>query len=156
METIDSSEMTVLSEFDYIDEVFDNTEHYKIGVLDENVLIQVRSLNGKVSAGLVYERNSHLELIKKIEDIYAGKLLETDEDYFSFKNGKDFLVVGITSTFPHTSFKPITSFNITNNRPAILDDDESSGWFLYMSVETGKLMLAGMKRIKDEVVSQNN
>ena len=145
--------MTVLSEFDYVDEIFDNTDHYKIGVLDENVLIQVRSLNGKVSAGLVYERNSHLELAKKIEDIYAGKLLESDEDYFSFKNGKDFLVVGITSTFPHTSFKPIVSFNLTNNRELVLDERERNNWFLYMSVETGKLMLKEMKRIKVQVVS---
>ena len=145
--------MTVLSEFDYVDEIFDNTDHYKIGVLDENVLIQVRSLNGKVSAGLVYERSSHLELVEKIEDIYAGKLLESDEDYFSFKNGKDFLVVGITSTFPHTSFKPIVSFNLTNNRELVLDERERNNWFLYMSVETGKLMLKEMKRIKDQVVS---
>ena len=156
METIDSSEMTVLSEFDYVDEVFNNTDHYKIGVLDENVIIRTRGLDGNESATFLYERDSHLELIEKIEDVYAGKLLETDKDYFSFKNGKDYLVIGITSTFPHTSFKPITKFRLTNNRPAKLDGDESSGWFLYMSVETGKLMLAEMKRIKDEVVNQNN
>ncbi len=157
METIDSSEMTVLSEFDYIEEVFNGTEHYAIGVLNENVIVRIRGGSNREQRGtFLYERINHTKLIEKIEDVYAGKLLEADEDYFSFKNGKDFLVVGITSTFPHTSFKPITSFNITNNRPAKLDGDESSGWFLYMSVETGKLMLAEMKRIKDKVVNQNN
>ncbi len=153
METIDSSKMTVLSEFDYIDEVFNNTDQYKIGVLDENVLISTRGLDGNESATFLYERDSHLELIEKIEDVYAGKLLETDKDYFSFKNGKDYLVIGITSTFPHTSFKPITSFNLTNNRPAILDGSKSSGWDLYMSLETGKLMLEEMKRIQGQVIS---
>ena len=153
MEIINSSQMTVLSEFDYVDEVFDNTDHYKIGVLNENVLIRVRDLNKNELATFLYERSSHLELVEKIEDIYAGKLLESDEDYFSFKNGKDFLVVGITSTFPHTSFKPIVSFNLTNNRELVLDERERNNWFLYMSVETGKLMLKEMKRIKDQVVS---
>ncbi len=76
-------------------------------------------------------------------------------DYFSFKSGSDFLVIGVTSTFPHTSFKPIVSFNITNNRRAVLDGDESGGRNLYMSLETGEKMLAEMKRIQNQVVNQN-
>ncbi|MGI8554871.1 MAG: hypothetical protein ACR2LT_00725 [Pyrinomonadaceae bacterium] len=153
IEIVDSSQMTVLSEFNYVDEVFDNTDHYKIGVLGKNVLIEVRNLNGKESAGFLYERDSHLDLIVKMEDVYAGKLNELDKDYFSFKNGKDFLVIGITSTFPHTSFKPITKFSLTNNRPAVLDNIKASGWFLYMLIETGKLMLKEMKKIKDQVIN---
>ncbi|MGI8554874.1 MAG: hypothetical protein ACR2LT_00740 [Pyrinomonadaceae bacterium] len=152
MEIVDSSQMQVLSEFDYVDEVFNGTKHYSIGVLNENVLVCVSNeSDGKQRGTFLYERVNHTRIIAKIEDIYAGKLKELDKDYFSFKNGKDFLVIGITSTFPHTSFKPITSFNITNNRRVIIDNLELGNWDLYMSVETGKLFLAELKRIKNQI-----
>ncbi len=155
MEIIDSSKMTVLSEFDYVDEIFNGTEHYAIGVLNENVLVRITSETGWQAATFLYERTNHLELIERIEDVYAGKLPELNIEYFTIKKSKDFLVIKINETFPHTSFKPIVQFRLTNNRRVELDGDESGVWNLYMSVETGKLMLAEMKRIKDEVVNQN-
>ena len=82
IETIDSSQMTVLSDFGYVDEVFDNTEHYKIGVFNENVLIRVRGLNGKESSVFLYERNIHLELVKKL------KIFMRENFVYVRRNGK--------------------------------------------------------------------
>lgn len=65
------------------------------------------------------------------------------------------MVIGIISTFPMAAFKPIVKFKLTNNRQAKLDRSESGNWFLYMSVETAKLMLAEMKRIQNQVVNWN-
>lgn len=153
MEIIDSSRMQVLSEFDYIGEIFDNTDHYKIGVLEKNVLVSPRDLSGNESAAFLYERANHSQLIAKMEDVFAGKAPESNKDYFEFKSGRDFLVIGIVSTFPMAAFKPIVKFKLTNNRRANLDGSESGNWFLYMSVETAKLMLAEMKRIENQVIS---
>lgn len=151
MEVTDSSQMLILSEFDYVGEIFDNTDHYKIGVLEKNVLINARDLTGNESAAFLYERASHSQLIEKLEDVFAGKAPESNKEYFEFKSGKDFLVIGIVSTFPMAAFKPIVKFKLTNNRRADLDGSESGNWFLPMSIETAKLMLAEMKRIENQV-----
>ncbi|MDQ3323402.1 MAG: hypothetical protein M3525_13375 [Acidobacteriota bacterium] len=76
IEVIDSSQMTVWSEFGYIGEIFDNTDYYKIGVLEKSVLISARDLNGNESAAFLYERANHTQLIAKIEDVFAGKVPE--------------------------------------------------------------------------------
>lgn len=72
---------------------------------------------------------------------------------FSVEKGADFLIVRIIETFPHTSMKPLVKLKLTNNREAILDTTERGGWFLYMSVETGRKMLAEMKRIEPQVAN---
>ncbi len=153
IEIIDSSQMTVLSQFDYLEEVFNNTDHYTIGVVNENVLIRTRGLDARESATFLYERANHSQLMAKIEDVFAGKVPESNKDYFEVKSGKDFLVIGIVSTFPMAAFKPIIKFDLTNNRRAKLDESESGNWFLPMSTETAKLMLAEVKRIENQVVN---
>jgi len=156
VETIDSSEMRVLADFRYVDEIVDGgAERYAIGVLSKNVLVRTTGVSGLQSATFFYERANHTDLIAKIEDSFAGKLRELAVDYFSIEQGADFLIVRIIETFPHTSMKPLVKFKITNNREASLDKTERGGWFLYMSIETGKKMLAEMKRIQNQVVNQN-
>ncbi len=154
MEIIDSTNLKVLSEVEGIDEEIDGNYIYYIGVLNENVLIRMHSpvTNNRLITFL-YERVNHFELIKQIEDVYAGKLPELNIEHFTIKRGKDFLVIGINSIFPHTSFKAIEKFKLTNNRTAVIDERERDVWNFYMSIEMGKLMLEEMKRIKDQVVS---
>ena len=154
MEIINSANLMTLGEIETVDEEIDGNYKYYIGVLNDNVLIRIHNLNtGNQLVTFLYERANHPELIARTEDVYAGKLPELNIEHFKIKKGKDFLVVGINSVFPHTSFKPIIKFDLTNNRRASIDGRESSGWNMYMSVETGRLMLAEMKRIKDEVMN---
>ncbi len=154
IEVIDSSRMQVLADFRYVDEPINNIEHYYLGILDDTFLTRIKDLAGNFVGKVFFDRANYAEVIEKMEDVYAGKLKDVpDVDYFSFKSGRDFLVIGITSTFPHTSFKPSVSFNITNTRRVALDGDESGGRNLYMSLETGKKMLAEMKRIENQVAN---
>ncbi|MGI8554873.1 MAG: hypothetical protein ACR2LT_00735 [Pyrinomonadaceae bacterium] len=156
MEIIDSTNLTILGEIETVDEEIDGNYKYYIGVLNENVLIRIHNLNtDNQLVTFLYERVNHLELIARTEDVYTGKLPELNIEHFKIKKGKDFLVIGINSVFPHTSFKPIIKFDLTNNRRANIDGRESSGWDMYMSVETGRKMLEEMKRIKNQVVNQN-
>lgn len=156
MEVIDSTNLTILGEIQTVDEEIDGNYTYYIGILDENVLIRIHNLNtDNQLVAFLYERANHLELMARTEDCFAGKLPEVKIDYFTIKKGRDFLVVGINETFPHTSFKPIVKFNLTNNRQTRIDGDESGGLDMSMSVETGRLLLAEMKRIQNQVVNQN-
>ena len=155
MEVIDSTNLIVLGKVETVDEEIDGNYIYYIGVLDENVLIRMHNLNtDNQLVTFLYERTNHLELIARGEDCFAGKLPELKIDYFTIKKGRDFLVVGINETFPHTSFKPIVKFNLTNNRQSVIDGDESSGLDMSMSVETGRLLLEEMKRIENQIVNQ--
>lgn len=154
VEVIDSSQMTVLADFRYVDEPVENIEHFYLGVLDDKFITKIRNFAGSFTPKVFFDLVNYAEVVRKIEDVYAGKLKDVpDVDYFSFKGGKDFLVIGITSIFPMAAFKPIVNFNITNNRRAVLDGDESGRHNLYMSLETGKKMLTEMKRIENQVVS---
>lgn len=154
MEVIDSTNLTVMGEIKGVDEEIDGNYKYYIGILNDYVLIRMHSLvTGNRLITFLYDRANHLELIARTEDCFAGKLPELNIEYFTIKKGKDFLVVGINSTFPHTSFKPIVKLNLTNNRRMIIDGDENGVWNLYMSVEMGKLFLAEMKRIQNQVVN---
>ena len=155
MEVIDSTNLTVLGKVETVDEEIDGNYKYYIGVLDENVLIRMHSIiTGNILIIFLYERTNHLELIALTEDVFAGKLPELNIDYFTIRKGKDVLVVKVNETFPHTSFKPIVKFRLTNSRSAIIDERECDVWNLYMSVETGKLLLEEMKRIKNQIVNQ--
>ena len=145
--------MQVLTDFRYVDEPINNIEHYYLGILDDTFLTRIKDLAGNFVGKVFFDRANYAEVVKKMEDVYAGKLRELSVDNFSFQKGNDFLVIGITETFPHTSFKPIISFNITNNRKANLDGRERGGWFLYMSQETGRKMLAEMKRIQLQITN---
>lgn len=157
MEIIDSANLTVLGEVKAVDEEIDGNYKYYIGVLDENVLIRSHNLNtGNQFVAFLYERANHPETIARIEEVFAGKLPELNIDYFTIKRGRDFLVVGVNETFPHTSFKPIVKFRLTNNRrETTIDGRERDVWNLSMSVETGRLLLAEMKRIENQVINQS-
>ena len=154
MEIIDSSEMTILADFRYVDEPVNNIEHYYLGILQDKFMVRVQGLEGNTRGDFFFDRDNYSAVTDKVEDVYAGKLLnEPNNDYFSFKSGKDFFIIGITATMPHTVTKPIVKFKLMNKRRAIIDDLELGGWDLYMSVETGKLMLKEMKKIKNQVVN---
>ncbi len=153
MEIIDSSKMQVLADFRYVDEPINNIEHYYLGILGNNFVTRIRDLAGNYIGKVFFERDNYAEVVKKMEDVYAGKLRELSLDNLNFQKGNDSLIIEITETFPHTSFKPIINFSITNNREAILDERKRDGWFLYMSQETGRKMLEEMKRIKDQVIN---
>ncbi len=153
IDVIDSSQMQVLADFRYVDEPVNNIEHYYLGILDDKFMTRIKDLAGNFVAKVFFDRANYAEVIKKIEDVYAGKLRELSIDYFNIEKGGDDLIIGITEVFPHTSFRPIVKFKLSNNRRAILDEDESGGRDLYMSQETGRLMLAEMKRIENQVIS---
>lgn len=153
IETIDSSQMQVLSDFRFVDEPINNIEHYYLGVLGDKFMTRIRDLEGNVRGKVFFERANYAEVMAKMENVFAGKLKQQDVDYFTVKQGLDFLVIGITTTFPHTASAPIISFNLTNNRRAILDDLNLGGWDLYMSIETGEKMLSEMKRIERQITS---
>lgn len=144
--------MQSLADFRYIDEIVDGgAERYAIGVSGKNVFVRTTGVSGLQETTFFYERANHAELINRIEDALAGKLRESPKDYFTIERGADSLIIRVIETFPHTSTKPLVKFKLTNNREANLDGTERGGWFLYMSIETGKKMLEEMKRIQSQV-----
>lgn len=145
--------MQVLADFRYVDEPINNIEHYYLGILDDTFLTRIKDLAGNFVGKVFFDRANYAEVVKKMEDVYAGKLRELSVDYFNIEKGKDDLIIGITEVFPHTSFKPIVKFKLNNSRRAILDGDESGGRDLYMSQETGRKMLAEMKRIQLQITN---
>lgn len=153
IETIDSSQMQILSDFSYVDEPINNIEHYYLGILDDKFMTRMRDLEGNVRGKVFFERANYGAVVATMEDVFAGALKQQNVDYFTIKQGLDYLVIGITTTFPHTASAPIISFNLTNNRRAILDELNLGGWDLYMSIETGKKMLDEMKRIRPQVAN---
>ncbi len=153
MEIIDSSKMQVLADFRYVDEPVNNIEHYYLGILASNFVTRIKDLAGNYIGKVFFDRDNYAEVVRKMEDVYAGKLQELNVEYFSIEQGEDDLIISVFETFPHTSFKPINKFKLSSNRSSIIDGDENSGRDLYMTAETGKLMLEEMKKIKDQVVS---
>ncbi len=154
MEIIDSSQMKVLSEFGFVDEPINNLARYYLGLLDDKFMTRITDLEGNQRGKVFFERTNYEEVLKRCEDVYAGKLLEVpDVDYFNIEKNQDDILVGINAVFPHTSFKPIVKFFLQNNRRAKLDGLELPVWDLFMSFETGKKMLAEMERIKEQVVN---
>lgn len=144
--------MPPLADFRYVDEIVDGgAERYAIGVSGKNVFVRTTGASGSPATTFLYERANHAPLINRIEDALAGKLRDSAKDYFNIERGADSLIVRIIETFPHTSTKPLVKFKLTNNRQANIDGTERGGWFLYMSIETGKKMLEEMKRIQSQV-----
>ncbi len=153
IETIDSSRMWVLSDFSYADEPINRIEHYYLGILNNKFMTRMKDLDGNERAKVFFERANYDAVVAKMEDVFAGQLIEQQIDFFTVEQGLDSLLIGITTTFPQTASAPVISFYLTNNRRAILDELNLGGWDLYMSVETGKKMLDEMKRIREQVTN---
>ncbi|MBC7796468.1 MAG: hypothetical protein H7Z37_06325 [Pyrinomonadaceae bacterium] len=153
IEIIDSSGAEILSDFGYVDEPMNGTERYFLGVLGEKFVVRTKGFSGNTRGTLFFDRSNYARAIGEVENIYVGKLRETDKEELSFDNGKDSLILGIWSTFPHTSTRPIEQLVIKNIRRAELDGLNFGGWTLYMSIETGRTMLAEMKRIAPQVLN---
>lgn len=145
--------MKVLADFRYVDEPANNIEHYYLDILDDKFLTKIKDLAGNFVGKVFFDRTNFAEVVEKMEDVYAGKLRDLNIDYFNIEKGKDDLIISITETFPHTSFEPIIRFKLSNNRRVVIDGDESGGRDLYMSQETGRKMLAEMKRIESQVTN---
>lgn len=155
VEVIDSSRMRILSDFRYVDEPVNNIEHYYLGVSGDKFVTKIKDLAGNFVGKVFFDLENYAQVVEKIEDVYAGKLRDSNAEYFNIEKGGDDLIIGITQTFPHTSFQPIVRFKISNNRRAVIDGDETGGRDLYLSQATGKLMLAEMKRIENQIVNPN-
>lgn len=153
IEVIDLRKMRQLADFRYVDEPVNNIEHYYLGTVGDKFVTKIKDLAGNTVGKVFFARANFAAVVEKMEDVYAGKLRDSNVDYFNIEKGGDDLIISITETFPHTSFKPIVRFKISNNRRAVIDGDESGGRDLYMSPETGRLSLAEMKRIKNQVVN---
>ena len=151
LEIINFNQINILSEFDYVEEIVDNIVHFYLGTLREFVVIATKNLADRNRAQIFFEKTSLVEIIKCMDDVFAGKLRDHNDNYFELKKGKDFLLVGVRATQPHTSLVPIIKFLLKNIRHAELDGLEMGGWDLTMSMETGERMLAEFKQIKDKI-----
>ena len=151
IEIIDSSKMKVLSEFSYVDEPMDNITNYYLGILDNLFIIRIRGESSNPIGVTFFERKIYNEVIKMLEDVYAGKLYETNQTSLELEQGKDDIIISIMSAMPHTATRPIERLFIQNVRTAILDSRERDGFNVTASLETGRKLLAEMKRIAPQV-----
>ena len=143
--------MEVLSEFSYVDEPMDNITNYYLGVLNKLFIISTQSKVGVPSGAIFFERKNHIEVIKMLEDVYAGKLYETNQTSLELEQDKDDIIISVMSTMPHTATRPIERLFIKNVRTAKFDGLELDGFDVTASLETGKKLLAEMKRIAPQV-----
>lgn len=153
IEVIDSSKMTVLAEFDYVDEPMDNITYYYLGVLDNLFIVRVKGEVGNTVGATFFERANYKDLIRMIEDVYAGKLYETNQTALEVEKGKDDIIVSVMSAMPHTATRPIERLFVKNVRRAKLDKLQLGGFDVTASLETGRKLLAEMKRIAPQVIS---
>lgn len=151
IEIIDSSRMEILSDFRYVDEPMDNIEHFYLGISENQFIISIKDLAGNKISKTFFERKNYLQLIRMLEDVYAGKLYETDQGSLVEERGKDHIIVGIMSAMPHTATRPIVRLFIKNVRTAEFDGRDRDGFYVTSSIETGKRLLSEMKRIAPQV-----
>ena len=151
IEIIDTTDIKVLSDFAYVDEPMDNIAHYYLGVTENYFVISSKDLNGKYSPDTFFERENYADLVKMIEDVYAGKLYETNQTALVKEKGKDHIIVSVMSAMPHTATRPIEQLFIKNVHAAQLNNRERDSFFVFASLETGRKLLAEMKRIAPQV-----
>lgn len=145
-ETIDSSRMTVLSEVGCVDEIAENITDYYLGILDDFFVVRVRGETGNTVGAAFFERSNYAEVLRLIEKIYEG------ESELSLRKGKDYIIVALMSSMPHTATRPVERLLIKNARRAKLDNLQLGSFDVTASLETGKKLLSEMKRIESQVI----
>lgn len=129
LEVIDSSQMKVLSEFE-VSEVKNNIDRFRIGIVNENIIIAGRSLTGSWSGDFLFEKANIAQVTGLIKDVLNGSLATADEHFLTFKASKD--AIGIGEYAPRDELV----LALTNNRPAVLDGYESKARTIYIDSNT--------------------
>lgn len=143
--------MTVLSDFSYVDEPMDNITNYYLGILGNLFIVRISGEVGNTVGATFFERANYKDLVQMIDDVYAGKLYETNQTALVKEKGKDHIIVSVMSAMPHTATRPIERLFIENVHTARLDNRERDGFDVTASLETGRKLLAEMKRIAPQV-----
>lgn len=183
VETIDSSQMEILSEFRGVDAEWDSPA-YRLGVLGDDFIIAsqnsiVNKPQGKVvpenvnertkavfekgikndwwSGSIVFELKNFDGVLERLQELYGERpAREIDLNDFDIVNGKDQIGVRKNSVMPNNVGKPIVSTQISNTRLLEMDDLKLNGWDLFLTPETGLILMDEMKRIRPIIESKLN
>jgi hypothetical protein len=175
IETIDSSQMEILSEF-LDDEENSGSIAHRLGVLGNDFIIASQTSIAKKPQGkvipqdvdertravfirgikhdwwrgsIVFELKNFDAVLERIEEIYGVRpAREIDLNELEIESGKDKMGIRKNSVMPHNVGKPIVTLQISNTRRLEIDGLELGGWDLYVSPETGEKLMIEMQKIE--------
>lgn len=176
IETIDSSQMEILSEFHYEGEMQDNRVAFRLGILGSDFIIASQSKRGETAEAkiipddadertqayfenrierdwwggdIVFQLQNFDAVLRRIEEIYGVRpAREIDLNELEIESGKDKMGIRKNSVMPHNVGEPIVTLQIINQRRVIIDDSDLLGRFLYVSPETGEKLMIEMQKIE--------
>lgn len=146
MEMIDSGQMQVCREFAAADEVVDNSERFRVGLLGETVVIASDSGGGGWSGDLFFERANLADVIRALDEVLAANpflgLVER-----GVTKGQDLL--GVRTYEEGGAYHQSGQIRVmmNNNRPAMMDGMQLSSWNIRMTVDTAHLVREALGNI---------
>ena len=148
MEIIDTSRMQVFSEFDAADEIVDNTERYRVGLVGDDVIIETYTRGGGWAGGLFFERANLADVVQSLTEVLAANPL-TGAVNRSVLKGSDLLGVTVYEAGDAYQRGEIR-VQLNNNRPAIMDGMRLHGWSVQMSVATSSLLRDALQTLRPQ------
>lgn len=153
IEIIDSTDMEILSEFpiEYDEAELEspsstNMKNCFIKASDRWIVFAANSKGSDEAVGNVaFERGSFKRLTEELGAVLAGKLHEEKLDALTFKNGRDEMIVGASSSLPLNQFVWINRISISNLREIELDEIEYGE--IELPVEAAKKLHREMERL---------
>ena len=152
-EIIDSTDMEILSEFavEYDEAELESTgstnmKNCFIKASDEWVVFAANSKGSDEAVGSVaFERGTFRRLTEELAAVLAGKLHDEKLDALTFKNGRDEMTVGASSSLPLNQLAWVNRVNISNLREIELDEIEYGQ--MSLPVEAARRLHEEMKRL---------
>lgn len=145
METIDSSSMNVFREFDAAEEVVDNSERFRVGVLGDTVIIASFSRGGGWSGDVFFERANLADVVRALTEALGANPLHGPAKRGVLK-GKDLMGVSVYEAGAGHGPGKIRA-EINNNRPALMDGMQLNGWNVMMTVGTAQRLLVALEQL---------
>lgn len=141
VEVIDTSQMQVLTEFPAAGFIHNNSERFRIGLLDTHLIIASCSSNGKWSGDVMFERANLAAITQLLDDVLNGRLRKEERDYVGFNSGKD--RIGISAQAPRDRL----TISIYNNRFVKMDGGETRAWSVTVAPDTALKMLVELEKL---------
>lgn len=141
IEVIDTGNMQVLSEFAAAGFIHDNTDRFRIGSMDGNIIIAGRGLDGAWTSSVLFERANLPKVVQLLDEVLNGRLRQENRDYVYFTAGKDEIGVGAQQP------RDLLTISLYNNRRVKMDGLESGGWRMYVAPDTALKLYVELEKL---------
>ena len=148
MEIIDTSRIQVFSEFDAADEVVDNTERYRVGLVGDEVVVETYTQGGGWAGGLFFERANLADVVQALQEASEANPLAGAVNRSVLKGGD---LLGATIYEAGGAYqRGEIRVQLNNNRPAIMDGMRLHGWSITMTVKTARLLRDALQKLRPQ------